>query len=201
LAKKYGVSIVGGDTVESRVMSVGVSLLGRVKRGGATLRSGARSGDVIVVTGRLGGSILKKHFTFTPRLDLAKWLTRRVKLHAMIDISDGLAQDLGHILKASGKGARIYLDDFPVAGAARTVARSKKTDPRKLALTDGEDFELLFTVSKRDGKTLPRSVKGVPLTVIGEITGPGKKLQVFETRRATQALKQIQLKGFQHFAS
>ncbi|MDE2027389.1 MAG: thiamine-phosphate kinase [Candidatus Omnitrophica bacterium] len=137
LAKAFNVSIVGGDTIKSDKIVINVALLGLVEKKNLVTRSGARPEDWIFVTGALGGSLKSgHHLNFTPRLDQARFLVRKFKPSAMIDISDGLSGDLGHILKASGVGA--FLD-------YHLIPRNKGAALPQ-ALNDGEDFELLFTL-------------------------------------------------------
>ena len=146
LAEKFGVAIVGGETTTNpgRIF-ISIALLGTVPRGKQVLRSGAKPGDAIFVTGELGGSLAGRHLEFEPRLKEARWLAEHFSIHAMIDLSDGLAGDLRHILKASGVGAELLKSAIPVSRAAKSLAREKP--PFAAALTDGEDFELLFTVA------------------------------------------------------
>ena len=139
------------------------------------MRSGAKAGDAIFVTGELGGSHAGKHLEFEPRLAEARWLAGNFAVHAMIDLSDGLAGDLRHILKASGVGAELLKSAVPVSRAAKLAARKKPAFAA--ALTDGEDFELLFTVSSGDAvklldawkKTFPK----LKLSCIGKIVAGG----------------------------
>lgn len=135
LCARHGVAIIGGDTSTGRVLELHVFGVGRVPRGKAVLRSGARAGDVLYVTGRLGGSRHGKHLNFEPRLREGQWL--RNWASAMIDISDGLATDLRHVVESSGVGADISADKIPLSRHAKSV---------RSAFRDGEDFELLFTV-------------------------------------------------------
>jgi thiamine-monophosphate kinase len=153
LAEKSGVAIVGGETTMNpgRIF-ISIALLGTVSRGKQILRSGAKAGDVIFVTGELGGSLVEKHLEFEPRLEEARWLAEHFSIHAMIDLSDGLAGDLRHILKSSGVGAELLKSAIPISRAAKSQAREKP--PFAAALTDGEDFELLFTVASRDAVKL-----------------------------------------------
>ncbi len=150
LARRHQVAIVGGETTTSpeRVF-ISVALLGWVQRGKGALRSGAEAGDAIFVTGELGGSLAGKHLEFEPRLDEGRWLAQHFSLHAMLDVSDGLAGDLRHILAASRVGAELLAASLPISRAARLAAKaSHAAKPALLAaLTDGEDFELLFTVA------------------------------------------------------
>jgi thiamine-monophosphate kinase len=155
LATQYGVGIVGGETTSSPNRAfLSVALLGTVSPNRCPLRSGARPGDAIFVTGELGGSLESgRHLTFDPRLLEAEWLAGQFEVHAMIDLSDGLAGDLRHVLKASGVGAELLASAIPIAPAARSAPRTHPAEagqPARTALeralTDGEDFELLFTV-------------------------------------------------------
>ena len=108
ICRQFRVSIVGGDTVRSKTIVINVAMTGIVKKKNLLLRSGAKQGDAVFVTGTLGGSILGKHLKFTPRVHEAQTLLRRVRITSMIDLSDGLSTDLHHITKASGTGAYIY---------------------------------------------------------------------------------------------
>ncbi|MDD5428908.1 MAG: thiamine-phosphate kinase [Candidatus Omnitrophica bacterium] len=164
LAKKFKINIVGGDTSRSNKIVIDISLIGEVEKKGPVLRSGAREGDAIFVTGFLGGSIKGKHLDFTPRLDAARALVKNFKVNSMIDISDGLLLDLWRILEASGRGALLYEDLIPA---------SNKADSFRQAVTAGEDFELLFTMSPKEAERFMRrySMKlGVPVSLIGEVT-------------------------------
>ena len=157
LAREQGVAIVGGETTTNpeRIL-ISISLLGTVARGKQILRSGAKAGDAIFVTGELGGSLAEKHLDFEPRLIEARWLAEHFSIRAMIDLSDGLAGDLRHILKASGAGAELLKTAVPISRAAKLRAKgSSAAKPAfAAALTDGEDFELLFTVGSKDAVKL-----------------------------------------------
>ena len=144
-ARDFNVSIVGGDTIKTDKMVINVALLGLVEKKYLTTRDGARAGDWIFVTGALGGSLKSgRHLNFSPRLAQARFLVEKFKPNAMIDISDGLGGDLNHILKASRVGAR--LDDA-------SIPRHKGVSLSR-ALNDGEDFELLFTLSPVKARAL-----------------------------------------------
>jgi len=180
LAEKHGVAVAGGETTTNpeRIL-ISIALLGTVPRGRKILRNGARIGDAIFVTGELGGSLAEKHLEFEPRLEEARWLAEQVSLHALMDLSDGLAGDLRHILNASQAGAEILKSAVPVSRAAKLAARGNPSakPPFVAALTDGEDFELLFTVASKDAvKLLDAWNKKFPklkLNCIGKIVAGG----------------------------
>ena len=189
LAKQHGVAIVGGETPTNpgRIF-ISIALLGTVERGKQVLRSGAKIGDAIFVTGELGGSLAGKHLEFEPRLEEARWLVEHFSVHAMIDLSDGLAGDLRHVLKASGAGAELLKSAIPISRATkvgssrcddRTAQRAVPTrkTPLAAALTDGEDFELLFTVAGRDAVMLldawRKKFPELKLSCIGKIVAGG----------------------------
>ena len=198
LAKQHGVAIVGGETTANPgSIFISIALLGTVGRGKQVLRSGAKAGDAIFVTGELGGSLAGKHLEFKPRLEEARWLAERFTIHAMIDLSDGLAGDLQHILKASGVGAELLKSAIPVSRAAKSQAREKP--PFAAALTDGEDFELLFTVAGKEAVPLldawKRKFSKIRLSCIGKIVaGDGVIL------RDKTGVQKLNTHGYVHFA-
>lgn len=169
LADRFGVALAGGDTNSwNGPFVISVTLLGTPVKS-PVLRSGARPGDWICVTGSFGGSLAGRHLDFIPRVAEALELQRRVTLHAMQDVSDGLAADLYHILEESGVGCRLDAQAIPIAEAAR-LSRDSRT-PLEHALGDGEDFELLFTLSPEEGQRLLRTPPfETPIHKIGEIT-------------------------------
>lgn len=139
LRKTYGAEVVGGDLAQGPTLELHVFGVGRVPKGTARFRSGAHAGDQIYVTGPLGGAQASgKQFSFEPRLHWGKWLRQCGQVTSMMDISDGLATDLRHILKASKVGAELDSTKIPRVGTLEQ------------ALSDGEDFELLFTVGAGD---------------------------------------------------
>ena len=123
-------AIVGGETTTNpgRIL-ISISLLGTVPRGKQILRSGAKTGDAIFVTGELGGSLAEKHLDFEPRLAEARWLAEHFPIHAMIDLSDGLAGDLRHILNASGAGAELLKSAVPVSRVGKIACEAKVPRP------------------------------------------------------------------------
>ncbi|MBF0619032.1 MAG: thiamine-phosphate kinase [Candidatus Omnitrophica bacterium] len=185
-AKKFGVSIVGGDTVKADKLVINVALLGEVEQKYLVTRDGAKPGDRIFVTGPLGGSLTSgRHLTFTPRIKEAQWLVENCKPSSMMDISDGLAGDLRHILKASNVGATIREADIP-KNAGVTTAQ---------ALSDGEDFELLFTLSPLRAKKLGVSLK-IKAFEIGTIIAAPKVLLIEDI---SGQIAPIKAKGYTHF--
>jgi len=177
LARQHGVAIVGGETTlnPNRIL-ISVALIGTAARGRAVLRSGAKVGDAIFVTGELGGSLAGRHLDFEPRLTEARWLAQNFSIHSMIDLSDGLAGDLRHVLRASGAGAELLKSAIPISRAAKEAARKSPSaqPPLLAALTDGEDFELLFTVASKNAVPLldawKKQFSRLRLSCVGKIT-------------------------------
>ncbi len=185
LAKEYHVSLVGGDMTRSNRLVINVALLGKVGKQDVIYRAGAKKGDSIFVTGALGNSFKnRKHLHFTPRVKEAQFLIRQARPNAMIDVSDGLAGDLGHILKQSGVGAVIRAEQIPLA----------KDATLEQALHDGEDFELLFTVPAEQAEILRRS-KRHHFYEIGTINSK-KGLYLVDAKGRK---REIEPKGFEHF--
>ena len=202
LAERYGVAIAGGETTTNpEGLLISVALLGTVDRNHCIHRAGARVGDAIFVTGQLGGSLAGKHLDFEPRLREGQWLATHFAIHAMIDISDGLAGDLRHVLRSSGVGAELLSDSIPVSREAKLKARNESSakPPLLAALSDGEDFELLFTVAGSDAVTVldawKKQFPGLPLTCIGRIA-EGLALKL----RDKNGLREIALHGYEHFS-
>ncbi len=169
LAAEFGVTVAGGDTTTwDGPVVVNVTLLGETVGGRAVTRAGARPGDRVFVTGPLGGSLpSRRHLTFPPRVNEALLLHAAVELHAMIDVSDGLLSDLGHVAEESGVGVTLFADAVPIADAARAAADG--LSPLAHALTDGEDFELAFCVSPEDAQRLREGAGGALAFEVGEI--------------------------------
>jgi len=202
LAQKHGVAVVGGETTANpERIFISVALLGTVCRGRQILRSTAKAGDAIFVTGELGGSSAGRHLDFEPRLAEARWLTEQVPVHAMIDVSDGLAGDLRHLLRASGVGAELLKTAIPVSRAAKESARKNPfgKSPLAAALSEGEDFELLFTVAAGDAVKLSDAWKKhfpkLKLSCIGKtVAGEGITL------RDKSGAQKLNAHGYVHFA-
>lgn len=202
LARRHQVAIVGGETTTNPGgIFLSIALLGWAPRGKAVLRSGAEAGDALFVTGQLGGSLAGKHLDFEPRLTEARWLAQHFPLHAMIDLSDGLAGDLRHILKASRVGAELLATSIPISREAKIAAKAGSSAKPALlaALTDGEDFELLFTVASRDAVPLldgwRQQFPGVALTCIGRIK-EGEGITI----RDQHGVRLLSANGYTHFA-
>ncbi|MBX3747595.1 MAG: thiamine-monophosphate kinase [Verrucomicrobiae bacterium] len=201
LAARWGVAIVGGETGRSTGgLTVGVAAVGTVARERAVRRSGARAGDAIFVSGELGGSLAGHHLNFEPRLAEAAWLAEHFRVRAMIDVSDGLAGDLRHILRASGVGAELLARSVPIHRAAKVRSRSGNgaKPPLLAALTDGEDFELLFAVAPGDAVRVLDGWKErfpkVRLTCVGRVTSEGG-LRL----RDAQGVHELPEYGYLHF--
>ncbi|HEY2787323.1 MAG TPA: thiamine-phosphate kinase, partial [Fimbriiglobus sp.] len=178
VADAFGVPIVGGDTNSwNGGLVISVTVLGEATAKGPVLRAGAKPGDWIFATGPLGGSLLGKHLDFTPRIAEALALHAAVDLRAMIDVSDGLAADLHHILEESRCGAVLDAAAIPIAPAAFDRAKQSGKTPLAHALGDGEDFELVFTVSPADGRTLLETPPIPSLAKIGACVETGLWLE------------------------
>ncbi len=167
IAREFETEIVGGDTTSSEsCFAVCVAMLGAAPAGGPVRRSGAADGDEILVTGRLGGSIGGGHLTFTPRVREAAAILAAARPSAMIDVSDGLATDLGHIVEESGVGAVLREEAVPL-GEGCTIEN---------ALSDGEDYELLLTASAGEARKIVALGLECGVTSIGTMGGEGVRI-------------------------
>lgn len=163
-AKRFKVSIVGGEmSGTAGPVAISVSVVGFVERNRCVSRRGGKAGDDLFVTGRLGGALKQKHLQFVPRIVESRWLTRNFPIHAMMDLSDGLGADLPRLAKASGVGFAIEMENLP-------LARGANIDN---AISEGEDYELLFAVSRGETTRLEREwskkFRKLPLTRIGHL--------------------------------
>ena len=175
-AERAGCELVGGDTSVGAVASVTATVLGRVEHGCAIRRTGARVGDRIVVSGPLGGSFASgHHLTFRARVPEARTLRDHCSVHAMIDISDGLAIDLHHLLEASGVGARLIADAIPL-----------RIGSLQGALRDGEDYELLACIDAA-------SPVPAPFVEIGRVTESGVRLVLDDGTE-----RRLESEGYEH---
>jgi thiamine-monophosphate kinase len=199
LARRTGVAIVGGDTSRGPARELHVFATGRVPRGTAVMRSGARAGDALYVTGRLGGSLAGRHLRFEPRLAEGAWLREKGWATAMMDVSDGVATDLPRLMDASGTGARLRQTDLPVSAAARQADRADDRPAWHHALADGEDFELLFTVRGRRTDAFERAWQRqfrLPCTRIGTVTRQAGAIDIEDEQGTVRMLK---ARGYEHF--
>jgi thiamine-monophosphate kinase len=206
LAAEFKVTLAGGDTAESPGgVLADIVVLGSVPKGKAILRSGARPGDGIYVTGELGASAatlnllsqgrklspsdFARHFFPVPRIEVGRILRKKALASAMIDISDGLSTDLSHICEESGVGAELETDAIPVA----TIGKPAQDVDLRFALHGGEDYELLFTA--RRGKRVPSRIGGVPINLIGYVT-PRRRVFLVETDGVK---RELLAQGWEHF--
>jgi len=203
-AKKCGIAIAGGDTVRSAAgLGVWVSLLGYVRPEHLKLRRGAKPGDAIFVTGTLGGSILKKHAAFQPRLKEAQYLVKHFPVRAMMDVSDGVAIDLPRLCAQSGVGAWVDVDRLPISAAAKKLAGGR-AGAWKRALCDGEDYELLFSAQATCEDALKKAFRkkfSLKISRIGQIMpGPkGSKPGMFPKPDLVQYTRKLSQGGYDHF--
>jgi thiamine-monophosphate kinase len=219
MARQHGVTVVGGDTCAAPDgVGLSVTLVGRVV-GAPLRRSGARLGDAVLVTGTLGTSaaglhvleqgpqglppavvdaVVRPHRVPTPRVAESGLIRASGWATAMIDLSDGLVTDLGHIATESGVGARVDVDALPVSDPTRAAAAALGVDPLGWALSGGEDYELLFTAIPDRAADLAREVTqrtGTPIHRIGEIRPPGEGVRFLDRSGRPRAVKP----GFDHF--
>jgi len=174
LAAEHGMALAGGDTNSwDGPLVVSVTAIGSVPPGGAWRRDGALVGDLLVATGRFGGSILGRHLAVTPRCREAAAIAGAFEVHAAIDISDGLSLDLSRMMAASGTAAIIDLDAVPIHPDAERLAKQDGHSAIDHALGDGEDFELVLALSPAEAQRLVAALAAdpalAPLTIIGEV--------------------------------
>jgi thiamine-monophosphate kinase len=181
-AKRFNVSIVGGETSSTPgPITISVSVAGFVENDRRVSRRGGKAGDDLYVTGRLGGAIKQKHLRFVPRIAESRWLTKNFSIHAMMDLSDGLGVDLPRLARASNLGFAIEVEKLPVTRGVKV----------QNAISEGEDYELLFAISPRESKSLQkewrRKFPKLPLTRIGKL------------HRTSNIKHQTSLGGYVHF--
>jgi thiamine-monophosphate kinase len=216
IAAKYGLTITGGDTVSSKKdIVISITLIGEAKKEDLLTRGGALPGDSVFVTGTLGdsaaglfllekgirqvrgdaGYLLKRHRRPEPRLEAAHRLTATGLLTSMIDSSDGLAASVGFISSASRVGVRIDLEKIPLSRQLRALGRRyRSVDSIQMALTGGEDYELVFTA--RSGKLSRLRAAYEDIALVGEIT-KGRDVTYY----FNGSPKKVATAGFQHFKS
>ncbi len=222
-ASRYGADIIGGNLSSIQgPQVVDIFLAGQVRKDRLLLRKGARPGDLILVTGQLGDArgglllltqenlkekidpqkakdLIQAQVTPTPRVKEGQIIAHSGKATAMLDISDGLAQDLLHICQASEAGARIWADRIPLSSALGNLAQFMEIPPWKLALEGGEDYELCFTVPEAHAQEVSQRIEeatGTRVTVIGETLQPQEGQWVIPPRGEKEPLNQ---KGWNHF--
>jgi len=197
-AERFACPLVGGDVTSwTGGLAIGTSVVARSAGIEPVRRSGARPGDVLLVTGRLGGSGLGRHLAFVPRVAEARHLARTARVHAMIDLSDGLSTDLYHVCRESGVGAEVDAPAVPVSSDAERLADRDGRSPLAHALSDGEDFELLLAVGAEDAARLAgeRPLGDLPLTAIGRIV-EGEDVVLVE---ADGTRRPLEPSGYEHF--
>lgn len=218
-ARRYHVDIVGGDTVRSpRGVAIDVTVIGRVGAGLALRRSGARAGEAVLLTGRVGEaaagldvllhgdperpdtrSLVLAHQWPTPRRDVGVELPMLGTVGACIDVSDGLAGDLGHVCAASGLGAVVYEEAIPMSDAMQAYAHTRRREPLDWALGGGEDYELLFTMPERAGRALVErwgSDGPAAVRIVGEMRAGAPEVWL---RRRSGVTEPMPAAGFDHF--
>lgn len=164
-ARRFDVSIVGGETSStSGPIAVSAAVAGFVEKERWISRRGGQPGDDLFVTGRLGGALKRRHLRFVPRIAESRWLTKNLFIHAMMDLSDGLGADLPRLARASRLGYTLDVESLPLTRGANIND----------AITEGEDYELLFAVSRRDRDRLMqrwrKKFPRLPLTRIGSLS-------------------------------
>ncbi|TES91077.1 MAG: thiamine-phosphate kinase [Candidatus Cloacimonadota bacterium] len=216
-ASKYWVNIVGGDIVKANEIAIVFTIVGEIEKSNITLRSGAKPGDIICVTGNLGGSytgwlvlekaidigsygfqnIVEKHLRPEARIEESKKIIETVKVNSMIDISDGLSTDMLHIAEESRVSVHIETAKIPVSEEAKRAALLFKLDPIETALKSGEEYELLFTILEKDIEKLNDININIPITIIGRIADKSQKNIIVNPDGAAKPLIPT---GYNHFS-
>jgi thiamine-monophosphate kinase len=218
-AERYGAVIVGGNIVGAPALGLDITLLGRVRRGQALLRSGSRPGDALLMTGTLGEAAAGLHLLLHPEVEVPESIAARLKaaqltptpcvpegrllatlgvVTAMLDISDGLAADLGHLCACSGVGARLDEAALPITESTRQAAQHARQSALDWALYGGEDYQLLFTTSPEAVPRISETLwlaTGTPVMVIGEILPPQAGLSL---RASDGTVKSLVPRGWDH---
>jgi thiamine-monophosphate kinase len=213
VAKRYKCKVIGGDTLFSpKGIFISIALLGEVEKKFLVKRKGARKGDLICVTGDLGEAeagleflkkyprkkptLVKKHLTPFPRINEARTLVKNLKISSMIDISDGLSSELFHLTEENNLGAIIYEEKIPISPNGIKAGNLLKRSPLLWALSSGEEYELLFTIKKKELTKLEKIKEKVKVSVIGEMLE--KKEGIFLMERSGKKRK-LTKTGFIHF--
>jgi thiamine-monophosphate kinase len=214
-ARQLGLRLIGGDTTQYRSISISITVFGEAAPGRTITRSGARPGDILCVSGKLGRAqlglelvrncppsevaslirreqrLLSPHLYPRIRTRLGEWLAKQRVGSSMIDISDGLSTDLGHLCAASRIGARLWAERIPrvaIPPAQSKLVRKLQLDPLEMALHGGDDYELLFTIPRRLAKSLPSAPDFRDITAIGEIER-GKQILLVDSNGRAKPLK------------
>ncbi|MGH9817968.1 MAG: thiamine-phosphate kinase [Candidatus Acidiferrales bacterium] len=203
-SRHFRLQLAGGDTTRYSSLAINITVIGTVKPGRAISRANARPGDLLYVSGSLGGaqlglelllagasraaprakSLLRPHLYPEPRLALGQWLAAKQLASAMIDVSDGLSTDLHNLCRASSVGARVRRAAIPRV-TLPSQPRKLNLDPLRLALHGGDDYELLFTVPRRLARHIPAKFHSLPLRCLGEITKSKRVLLLHEDGHTT----------------
>jgi thiamine-monophosphate kinase len=217
LASESDVHLIGGDTCASpQGVFLDLTILGEVKPSEIVTRKGARPGDLLCVTGELGGSaiglellrsnsqsarrypsLINRHLRPCPRSQVGRFLASHHSASSLIDISDGLSTDLHHLCEQSHVGAVIDIEKIPIAKVSKRLRSLLSRAALHYALNGGEDYELLFTVSPKLKSRIPKSINGVAIHEIGSITKETGQCYLLEHGR----LKKLSPCGFDHFAA
>jgi thiamine-monophosphate kinase len=222
ICRDYHIALVGGDTVRSpEKIIIDIAMVGECLNGKYVLRSGAKAGDAIIVTGALGDSaaglelltgnlaendterrsrLVEAHLAPEPRTREGMFLNEKFSLHSMIDVSDGLAGDLGHICEMSKTGARIWSEKIPLSAPLRETCRRAGLNPLDYALAGGEDYELLFTLDPKEFSRLEKQWPDefdIPLSRIGEIDNSIEGIHIVSPEGEERPLK---ARSFNHFS-
>lgn len=213
IARKYNCKIIGGDTtLVPKDLFISIALLGEVEKKFLVTRSGAKKGDLICVTGKLGEaqagleylkkygrqkfSLARKHLQPNPRINEARILVKNLKINSMIDISDGLSSELFHLVDESRLGALIYEQNIPISPKCLKLASFLNKTPLAWALSSGEEYELLFTFGKKDQAKIGRIKSKVSVSVIGEMVDKRDGVKLIHKSGRMKDLRKV---GFVHF--
>jgi thiamine-monophosphate kinase len=216
-AKKYWVNVVGGDTVGAEELAIVFTIVGEIEKSNITLRSGAKPGDVICVTGYLGdsyagrialgkkldakkygiGRIIDKHLRPEARVKEAQKIISTNQINSMIDISDGLSTDLLHISEDSRVGVQLEAKSIPISEETIKVTSMLDLNPIETALKSGEEYELLFTTPEENLKKIQTMDIGIPITHIGKVTENSQKNIIIYSDGTSRPLKPT---GYNHLA-
>ncbi|MCX5725684.1 MAG: thiamine-phosphate kinase [Candidatus Saganbacteria bacterium] len=220
VARKFNIGVIGGDTVSSKDIFLTVTALGIINKKELLLRSKARVGDAILVTGELGASgaglkilksrespvasrelkwVIKKHLMPDPRVVEGKIIGKLGKATSMIDFSDGLAAGCFEIAKRSNVGIRIWKNSLPIGEGTKSASEVLKISPFDLALYGGEDYELMFTVPRSEAVSFVERFKKkskTRISIIGEVVGRGRGIKIVDLKGKVHPFRG---KGYEHF--